>query len=130
MAFFVSKEGVWDLIADGQNETPTLTVTNLKAGSLVKITVNFTAQTSLDHAREGFYFSVNADAHSQSDVLAMTPTASALQGTQGWHSAVLIAVFEVLSTTDGTATFECAFSKGDLAGKGTLMNFVMLAELL
>jgi hypothetical protein len=128
MAFFVAREGVWDVEAGTVSGTPHLTVTDLRAGTHVKITVNFSARASLGSADEGFDFTVIAQGNN--DVLAMTPTTGTFQGVEGWQSCVLSAVFEVLVTTDGETMFECVFDKGVLSGAGTIMNFVMVAEVI
>lgn len=128
MAFFVAREGVWDVEAGTTSGTPGLTVSGLQAGSHLKMTVNFSARASLSSTDEGFDFTVVAQGNN--DVLAVTPTTGTFQGAEGWQSCVLIVIFEVLATTDGETLFECIFDKGVLSGVGTLMNFVMIAEVI
>jgi hypothetical protein len=124
MAHFISKEGVWDVLPDGQSDTPVLKVTGLRPGTFVKVTCNFCAQAAQEVNDEGFFYSVGTKA--ADDVMAMTPTTAAFQGDEGWQSCTLIAVFEVLSGTDGEVEFGCHFKNGAV----TLMNFVMIAEIL
>lgn len=127
MAFFVSREGVWDIVA-GSSDTPALKVTGLQAGDMLKVTVNFCAHATTRDANEGFYYTLSTD--SDDDVMAVTPATAIFQGDDGWQSCTLIAVFQVLPSTDGEAEFSCQFNKGDLTGSGTMMNFVLLAEML
>jgi hypothetical protein len=128
MAFFVSREGVWDIVPGGSSETPALKVTGLTAGGLVKVTVNFCAHATNRAANEGFYYSLTSS--SSDDVMAVTPATAIFQGDDGWQSCTLITIFEVLSNSKGAAELSCHFNKGDLTGTGTLMNFVLLAEML
>jgi hypothetical protein len=128
MAFFVAREGVWDVEAGTISGTPRLTVTGLQTGSHIKITVNFSARAAFSSEDAGVDFTVSALGNN--DVLAMTPTTGTFQGVEGWQSCIVIAVFEVLLTTDGETTFECVFDKGVLSGVGTIMNFVMVAEVI
>ncbi len=128
MAFFVSREGVWDIVPGGSSETPVLKVTGLKAGSLVKVTVNFSAHATNRATNEGFYYTLSSS--SSDDVMAVTPASAVFQGDDGWQSCTLITIFEVLPNSKGGAEISCLFNKGDLTGTGTLMNFVMIAEML
>lgn len=128
MAFFVSREGVWDIVAGNHGDTPTLKVTGIQAGSIIKVTVNFCAHTTKRDANEGFYYTLGAAY--DDDVMAVTPTTAVFQGDDGWQSCTLVSVFQVLGNTDGEAEFSCQFGKGDLTGTGTLMNFTLIAEML
>lgn len=128
MAYFVSKEGVWDVTPGGRSSTPVLKVAGLQPGTFVKVTCNFGARTIYRDTAEGFFYSLGTDG--DNDVLAMTPATAIFQGDDGWQSCSLMTVFRVLATTDGEVDFACHFSKGDLSGSGALMNFVMIAEIL
>lgn len=128
MAFFVSREGVWDIVPGSGSETPTLKVSGLQAGSLVKVTVNFCAHATNRSANEGFYYALSSS--SRDDVMAVSPATAVFQGDDGWQSCTLITIFEVLPNSKGDAELSCQFNKGDLTGTGTIMNFVLLAEML
>ncbi|MCU0514072.1 MAG: hypothetical protein MUE40_16065 [Anaerolineae bacterium] len=122
MAQFVSRDGVWDVISGGRSETPSLTVTGLQPGMLLKLTCQFTTRTE-----GGFYASLGtAD---DDDVVGLSPAATLVQGST-WHTCTLVCLFQVLPGTDGAAEFECLFNKGDQDGHGTLMNFLLLVETL
>lgn len=128
MAVVVSKVGVWDVIEGSSSNTPALELTNLKPGSFIKVTCHFGARTVQSGNNGGFYYALTPD--SDGDMVAITPTTQICQGHDGWQTCLIMAVFEMLGTTDGSATLQLIFTKGDLDGLGTLMNFTLLAETL
>jgi hypothetical protein len=128
MAVVVAKEGVWDVIAGSSSNTPALELTGLKAGSFLKITCQFGARTLQRDLSGGFEYTLTVD--SDSDIVALTPTAQSFQAQEGWQTCQMMAVYEVLGTTDGSATIQVIFNKGVLDGLGSLMNFTLLAETL
>lgn len=128
MAVVVSKEGVWDVIAGSSSNTPALELKNLQAGTFLKVTCQFGARTLLRDLSGGFYYTLTPD--SEADIVAITPVTQCCQGQEGWQVCSLVAVYEVLTTTDGEATLQVVFNKGDLDGLGSVMNFTLLAETL
>ena len=128
MANFISREGVWDVHAGGRSQTPVLKVTGLTPGTFLKVTCNFCAHAAHRDAGEGFFYTLGA--HGDDDMLAMTPTTGVFQGDDGWQTCTLVTVFQVLAGTNGEVDLECLFHKGNLSGAGTIMNFVLIAELL
>lgn len=128
MAVVVSKEGVWDVIAGSASNTPTLTLTDLKPGTFVKVTCHFGARSVLNDTASGFYYTLTLD--TDSDLTAITPVTQILQGHEGWQTCLLMGVFEVLVSSDGAASISVTFNKGDLDGLGSLMNFTLLAEII
>jgi hypothetical protein len=128
MAVVVSKVGAWDVIEGSSSNTPALELKSLKPGTFIKVTAHFGARTVKRDITGGFYYALTPD--SDGDVVAITPATQICQGHEGWQVCTLIAVFEVLGTTDGEATLHVTFTKGDLDGLGSLMNFTLLAETL
>lgn len=81
-----SKNGAWEAVMDGNSQTPTLHLTGLQAGQIIKVTVNF-------FAREGsFYYVVSS---SNPNIIALNPTQGIFEDPQGWESCFLMALFEV-----------------------------------
>jgi hypothetical protein len=128
MAVVVSKVGAWDVIEGSSSNTPALELSNLKPGSFIKVTAHFGARTVKSDTTGGFYYTLTPD--TDSDVVAITPATQICQAHEGWQACTLVAVFEVLGSTDGEATLHVVFTKGDLDGLGSLMNFTLLAEVL
>ncbi|MGB1287788.1 MAG: hypothetical protein ACPG7F_14710 [Aggregatilineales bacterium] len=120
MMYYAAKDGVWQ-ISEG-SDTPTLSIGDAAAGTHVKVTCNFTARTMSDDNGQGFYYRIVSNSAS-----ALTPVSSVFQGCDGWQTATLVGLFEV-TTTDDETTFSVVFDAGDMDGKGTLLNFTLLAE--
>jgi hypothetical protein len=128
MAVVVSKEGVWDVIAGSTSNTPALELNNLKVGSFIKVTCLFGARTLQRDLSGGFDYTLTLD--SDADIVALSPTTQSFQAQEGWQACHLMVIYEVLGTTDGSATVQVMFQKGVLDGLGSLMNFTLLAETL
>jgi hypothetical protein len=128
MAHYTSKQGVWSLMVGGRSETPMLEVAHLKAGQIVKVTVNFFARTGTNDISEGFYYSLSTA--NPADAIALTPTQGLFQGDEGWKSCTLITLFEIQGDGEIEADFEVTFQKADLMPRAQLSNFVFLAEIL
>ncbi len=128
MVVVVSKVGAWDVVAGSSSNTPALELTHLKPGSFIKVTAHFGAQSHMNNVTSGFDYSLTLD--SEADIVALTPTTQICQASSGWQACLLVVVYEVLSSTDGEATVQLMFNKGDLDGMGSLMNVTLLAETL
>lgn len=128
MVVVVSKIGAWDVIEGSSSNTPALELSSLQAGTFIKVTAHFGARTVKSDTTGGFYYTLTPD--TDSDIVAITPSTQICQGHEGWLACTLITVFEVLGTTDGSAILHVIFTKGDLDGLGSLMNFSMIAETL
>lgn len=126
MVFYVAKEGVWQVEAGSTSGTPVVQVPDLAPGKKVKVTCNFVARTMSDDNGEGFFYSIVSG---NDYVVPVTPASNIFQGCDGWQSATLVALFEVTGTESARGDFSVSFKKGDMDGKGTLLNFKLLAEV-
>lgn len=124
MAHYVSKTGVWD-IQSGETELPSLTIENLAAGKTIKVTCQFFGRTMTDDLGDGYGYRI---AEAQGALITLTPNSGLVQGSDSWQLFTHVVLFEVPSSTK--VEFKLNVSKGDMNGKGVMMNYMMMAELI
>lgn len=124
MANYVSKTGVWDIIA-GSIVTPELKLTRLDDTREVKVTCQFFARTMTDDLNDGFEYRIVAD----DSLTPLTPIIGLVQGSDSWQLYTHIALFEVLPGNK-EAQVDLHFLHGSMNGVGAMMNFFMLGEQL
>lgn len=126
MTHFVSKTGVWD-VEIGTLQTPVLTVENIPSGSVLKVTCQFFARTLSDHHDDGFRYAIAVS----DDGLPLSPTQGIVQGSDSWQLYTHVAFYEVVSFgVSEKLDFALELSRGDLNGKGAMMNFLLTCEML
>ncbi|MDY7096249.1 MAG: hypothetical protein SX243_25010 [Acidobacteriota bacterium] len=134
MPNFVSKSGVTDINVGGdpsRSGTPLLEMRNLVPGNIVRITSNFAAKAEEAGLANGFNYEIGAV--NAKEVTALSPTDSVFQGSEGWQSCTVSAYFRIDAVTDSPTEdidFEVLFGKGELSGKGSVLNFLLFGEVV
>lgn len=112
------RTGTWSIHANGGSEgTPTLTLTGLDAGALIRVEVNFCAQGS-------FYFGL--ERRGPVDLWEPSLPTGGVIVVNGWQTVSRNVYYRQYHT--GDCAFFATFSPGDLSGIGKLNNFVISAE--
>ena len=123
MTYFVSRTGVWDVDSD-EATLPTLSIKNLAGGQTIKLTCQFFARTLTDDLGDGFEYTIQVNGA----VVPLTPGIGLVQGSDSWQLFTHIALFEAQSA--GEIQFMLMTEASDMNGKGAMMNFLMLAEII
>lgn len=119
----VSRTGAWDIAVTEEPTTPSLTIDNLAQGGLLKVTCQFSAKTMTNDLGDGFEFDIVADDMTH----PYTPTKGLVQGSDNWQLYTFVSVFEVQTNH---AEFNLVLDDGGMSGKGAMMNFLLMAEVL
>lgn len=128
MAYYVSKTGVWD-VSEGDSSLPSLSIENLAQGKIVKVTCQFFGQTMTDDLGDGFAYQVIEK--SEKSLITLTPDSGLVQGSDSWQLFTHVVLFEVPSDAAGKqAEFALDISASDMNGKGSMMNYLLMAELI
>lgn len=125
MVEFISKTGVWDVSADDP-QTPTLTMT-VPVGTQVKIVCQFFARTMTAENDDGFLYTIL----SSDNAVSLTPLQGIIQGCDSWQMIAHTALFEASGVGDtAELQFGLQIENGGMQGRGSLMNFMLLAETM
>jgi hypothetical protein len=125
MVQYVSKTGVWDVSADDA-QTPSLPIP-VPAGALVKVTCQFFARTMTDQNDDGFLYSLLAS----DQAVSLTPLQGIVQGQDSWQMISHVALFEASGVGHETELeFGLQIERGGMHGRGSMMNFTLLAEII
>jgi hypothetical protein len=128
MAHYVSKRGVWEVSEDGSS-LPSLSIENLAQGNIVKVTCQFFGQTMTDDLNDGFAYHIVEK--SQVALIILTPNSGLVQGSDSWQLFSHVVLFEVPSALVGKkAEFSLEVSASEMNGKGSMMNYMLMAELI
>lgn len=131
MSVFASKAGNFTINVDSgpsRGETPMLKVPNLVSKNLVRVTVDFSAQSQ---SGSGFVFQIKATEAAK--VTALSPTQAFVSNTSGWVSATRSAFFLVNPTGQDPTTeidFECVFEAGSFSGTSEGSDFLIRAQVV
>jgi len=126
MVYVTSRIGVWDVGANASH-TPDLELPTLQPDRVLKITCQFFARTFSDDLGDGFDYAITSSAAPH--LVPLTPARGLVQGSDSWQQFSHVLLFEVLSPqSDETITFNIEVSRGDMNGRGFMMNYVMMAE--
>lgn len=125
MANFVSKTGVWNVVI-GETELEPVMLDNLTPGKIVKVICQFFGRTMTDDLGDGYNYRV---VETQGSLITATPDMGLVQGSDSWQFFSHIVLFEVPTGTT-KAEFKLQLSRGDMNGKGSMMNYMLMAELL
>ena len=123
MAHVVSRTGVWD-VDDPEVVLPSLELSGIDSGKMIKLTCQFFARTLTDNLEHGFEYTIQVSGAT----VPLTPGIGLVQGSDSWQLFTHIALFEVQSRS--SMTFHLAIDKSDMNGKGAMMNLLMLAEII
>ena len=123
MAYAVSRTGVWDVDSD-EATLPLLTINGIANGQTIKLTCQFFARTMTDDLGDGFEYTIQVSG----SVVPLTPGIGLVQGSDSWQLYTHIALFEAQSPDE--IQFKLTTEASDMNGKGAMMNFLMLAEII
>ena len=123
MAYAVSRTGVWDVDSD-EAALPLLTVRDIVNKQTIKLTCQFFARTATDDLADGFEYTIQVNGA----VVPLTPGIGLVQGSDSWQLYTHIALFEAQSSDE--IEFKLTTEASDMNGKGAMMNFLMLAEII
>ena len=124
MFYYVSQDGTWSLVLGGRSDTPILSISNQKKGTILKVSTNFMAITSNNDSK-GFYYKINP--LNPDEATALTPSGGVFSRQSGWKACTRNVYFEIPVDED-EVNFEVLFSAGDLGGEGSLSNFLLEAQ--
>ena len=124
MANYVSKMGVWDIVAGGIS-TPDLKLAQLDDTLTIKLTCQFFARTMTDDLADGFEYRISSDHR----LTPLTPIIGLVQGSDSWQLYTHIALFDVMPGYH-EAEVRLQFLHGSMNGIGAMMSFFMMGEQL
>jgi hypothetical protein len=125
MANYVSKTGVWDVNGD-KTELPILAVENLSVGKTVKVTCQFLGRTLSDDLGDGYGYQI---LETNGALITLTPNIGLIQGSDSWQLFTHIVLYEVPYSAE-KAEFKLAISRDEMNGRGVMMNFMLMAEVI
>lgn len=121
-----SKTGVWDIKA-GETKLPSISLENLKADSIIKVTCQFYGRTMTDSLSDGYTYRIQEEG---TNLITLTPDIGFVQGSDSWQLFTHIVLFQVPSTAnDSQSGIRVELDTGDMNGEGAMMNFVLFAEV-
>jgi hypothetical protein len=123
MAHVVSRTGVWD-VDDSEVTLPTLELSGIDSGKMIKLTCQFFARTRTDNLNDGFEYTIQVSGAT----IPLTPGIGLVQGSDSWQLFTHIALFQAQSTDK--IIFNLVTDKSDMNGKGSMMNLLILAEIM
>ena len=123
MVHVVSRTGVWD-VDDPEAVLPSLELSGIDRGRMIKLTCQFFARTLTDNLEDGFEYTIQVSGAA----VPLTPGIGLVQGSDSWQLFTHIALFEVQSSSN--IIFNLAIDKSDMNGKGAMMNLLVLAEIM
>jgi len=125
MAQVTSKTGVWDVSVDAP-QTPSLTVT-VPVGAQVKVICQFFARTRTPGNDDGFLYTLL----SSDNAASLTPLQGIIQGRDSWQMIAHTALFEASGVGEQVELeFGLQIESGGMQGRGYMMNFMLLAEVM
>lgn len=120
-----SKTGVWDIQA-GETSLPTITLNNLAANSIIKVTLQFFGRAQSDNLSEGYTYSIREKG---TNLITLSPSFGLVQGQDSWQLFTHQVLFQVPgNVNDGQAGIFIDIGEGDMNGVGSMMNFTLFAE--
>lgn len=127
MVSYVSQTGVWEIIV-GETTLPHITIENLPADSTLKVTCQFFGRSSSDDLIEGYTYRIQ---EGTANLITLTPDSGLVQGSDSWQLYTHVLLFQAPRGTDSKdLTINVHLDSGDMNGRGVMMNFVLLAEIV
>ncbi|MDQ7025703.1 MAG: hypothetical protein Q9P44_09100 [Anaerolineae bacterium] len=123
MATMVSRTGVWGI---GEEDTtlPTLEVSSIETGQVIKLTCQFFARTMTDNLNDGFEYRLEVNG----GAVPLSPIMGLVQGSDSWQLYTHIALYEAQSSDK--IAFNLTTAESDMNGKGSMMSLLLLAETI
>jgi hypothetical protein len=122
--FVEDSRGSFDIVPGGRSGTPPVTLKQVTAGDIIKVTCVLNTLT-----KGGFYYRIQGQGE-DTDKLSTGLGVVGYVGHEfcGWAGTSRIDFFK--AKEDGDASFEVDFEQNDLDGQGRANSFMLIAENL